>query len=104
MIHMVRCVLFIFVMSYICTKKIIAQVISNAIKVVLIQQKTHTKCFWSYLNQFLTIFDDPGTENEVNMCGGKVQYALDERPVATGFNWFFIGPTIFFKTKDQQLD
>jgi hypothetical protein len=76
MIQMVMCVLVICIMSYSCTKKIIAQVISNAIKVALIQQKTHTTYFWSYLNQFLTIFDDLGTENEVNMCGGKVQYML----------------------------
>jgi hypothetical protein len=28
----------------------------------------------------------------------------DERPVETGLNRFLIGPTIFFKMKDQQLD
>jgi hypothetical protein len=57
----------------------IAQVISNAIKVVRIQQILVQKSFWSYLNQFLTVFDDPGTENEVYMCGSKVPHALGRK-------------------------
>ncbi|KAF8223483.1 hypothetical protein L208DRAFT_1517303 [Tricholoma matsutake] len=45
MVRMIMCVVVTFMMSYSCTKKIIAQVISNAIKVVLIQQNTCTKMF-----------------------------------------------------------
>ncbi|KAF8228634.1 hypothetical protein L208DRAFT_1290457, partial [Tricholoma matsutake] len=37
------------------------------------------KCFWSYLNQFLTVFDDPGTKSEVNMCGSKFQHTLGQK-------------------------
>jgi hypothetical protein len=45
--------------AYSGTKKILAYVISNTIKVdkILILQ-----CFWSYLAQFLTVFDGPGTK------------------------------------------
>jgi hypothetical protein len=41
------------------TKKNLAYVISNTIKVDKILV---LKCFWSYLAQFLTIFDGPGTK------------------------------------------
>jgi hypothetical protein len=29
-----------------------------------------SKCIWSYLSQFLTIFDDPGSEIDGIMCEG----------------------------------
>ena len=39
----------------------------------------HIKVFWSYLNQFLTVFYDSGTENQVNMCLCKVQYVMGQK-------------------------
>src|SRR3984885_4160974 len=41
--------------------------------------------FWSYLDQFSTIFYGPGTEIDVNMCGNVVQHGF---PRNTGCNQF----------------
>ena len=52
-------------------KKLIAQGISNIAKVILICQNTQHKVFWSYLSQFFTVFDDPGSKIKGIMCGSQ---------------------------------
>ncbi|KAF8236916.1 hypothetical protein L208DRAFT_1250053, partial [Tricholoma matsutake] len=59
------------------------------------------KCFWSYLNQFLTIFDDPGTESEVNMCGSKVQHMLGRK---TNHNRFYLVSVFFLVLQTGHLN
>ena len=33
-------------------------------------------CFWSYLGQFSTVFNVPGTEIDGNMCGNVAQLMI----------------------------
>jgi hypothetical protein len=72
MVPICKDIIFMSLIVYSDTQKILAYVISNTIKVdkILI-----LKCFWSYLAQFLTIFDGPGTKfkgvyvrSQYNMC------------------------------------
>jgi hypothetical protein len=49
------------------------------------------KCLLSYLDQFSTVFDGPGTEIDGNMCGNMTKPMYKRK---TGCNQFFVGPMI----------
>jgi hypothetical protein len=63
-------IIFMSLIVFSGTKKILAYVISNTIKV---DKMLVLKCFWSYFGQFLTIFDGPGTKFKGGICGVLVQ-------------------------------
>jgi hypothetical protein len=89
MVPICKGIIFMSLIVYSGTKKILAYVISSTIKVDKILV---LKCFWSYLAQFLTVFDGPGTKFKGVYVGSQDNMRshgiTGPKSFVTGFFWF----------------